>query len=74
LCSEVRADNADGVPDHNPGSSTTNRNVIYMHIPLGHDLLEITQAQRKSKIPTDAQDDDLGFKMPPLKQLAGPVA
>jgi hypothetical protein len=39
-----------------------------MDIPLGHDLLEIAQAQRKSKIPTNAQDDDLGFKMSPLKR------
>ena len=45
-----------------------NRNVIYMHIPLGHDLLEIAQAQRISQIPANAQDDDLGFKMSPLKQ------
>jgi hypothetical protein len=42
--------------------------VIYLDIPLGHDLPEITQAQRKSKILTDAQDDDLGFKMSPLEQ------
>jgi transposase len=39
-----------------------------MNIPLGHDLLEIAQAHRISKIPTNAQDDDLGFKMAPLKQ------
>jgi hypothetical protein len=39
-----------------------------MDIPLGHDLLEIAQAQRKSKIPPNAQDGDLGSKMSPLKQ------
>jgi hypothetical protein len=39
-----------------------------MDIPLGYDLVEIAQAQRKSKIPTNAQNDDLGFKMSPLKQ------
>ena len=45
-----------------------NRNVIYMHIPLCHDLLEIAQAQRISKIPSNAPDDDFGFEMSTLEQ------
>jgi hypothetical protein len=39
-----------------------------MHIPLCHDLLEIAQAQRISKIPSNAQDDDFGFEMATLEQ------
>jgi transposase-like protein len=42
--------------------------VIYKHISLCHDLLEIAQAQRISKIPSNAQDDDFGFEMSTLEQ------
>src|SRR5947209_9543901 len=40
-----------------------NRNVIHVHVPLCHDLFEVSQAQRISKITTNAQYDDLGFEM-----------
>ena len=45
-----------------------NHNVIDAEIPFGHELLEITQAERISKIASDTENDDFTFKMPSLEQ------
>jgi hypothetical protein len=65
-CSAVRADKAaefrrialNPAPD---------RNVIHSDVPLRHDLLEITQAERISQITTNAQNDDVWREMSPLE-------
>jgi hypothetical protein len=44
------------------------RNVIHIDVPLRHDLLEITQAERISQITTNAQNDDFWSEMSPLEQ------
>jgi hypothetical protein len=38
-----------------------------MDVPLCHDFFEVTQAERISKITTNAQNDDLGFEMSPFE-------
>jgi hypothetical protein len=43
-----------------------NRNVIHVHASLCHDLFQVSQAQRISKIATNAQNNDLGFECDPL--------
>jgi hypothetical protein len=42
--------------------------VIHIDVPLRHDLLEITQAERISQITTNAQNDDFWREMSPLEQ------
>lgn len=38
-------------------------NVIHMHVLFCHNLFQISQAQRVSKITTNGQNDDLRFEM-----------
>ena len=51
-----------------PLNPTPDRDVIHAEVALRHDFFQIPQAEAEPEIPPDAQDDDLGFKMPSLKQ------
>jgi hypothetical protein len=37
--------------------------VIHAEVPLAHDFFQVSKAEAESEIPTDAEDDDLGFEM-----------
>jgi hypothetical protein len=40
--------------------------VICAEGPLGHDFLQLPEAEQIPQVPTDALDDDLGFEVRPL--------
>jgi hypothetical protein len=44
-----------------------NGHVIDLDVPFRHDLFQIPQTQRITKVASHAQNDDLGFKMPPFE-------
>src|SRR3954447_8809236 len=51
-----------------PLNPAPDRNVIYVDVPLRHDLFQVSQTERISKVTTNAQNDDVGFQMSPLEQ------
>ena len=55
----VRGRSADPTPDGD---------MIHAEVPLSHNLLYV-KAERIPQVPTDAQNDDLGFEMAPLEQF-----
>ncbi len=42
--------------------------MIYTEVALGHDLLQLPQAERSWQVPGDAQDDHGSFEVSPLEQ------
>src|SRR5215472_5540910 len=42
--------------------------MVDMEIALGHHLLQVPEAEPKPQVPTDTQDNELGFEMSSLKQ------
>ena len=42
--------------------------MVDVEIALGHHLLQVPEAEPKPQVPTDTQDNDLGFEMSSLKQ------
>jgi hypothetical protein len=42
--------------------------VVNAEVPLRHDLLKVTIREGVSEVPTDAQEDDHVFEMPPAEQ------
>src|SRR5215469_16058511 len=42
--------------------------MVDMEIALGHHLLQVPEAEPKPQVPTNTQDNDLGFEMASLKQ------
>ena len=53
-------------------SQVPNRDVIHAHVPLGHDLFQLPEAERISQVPPNAEDDDIRFEMP-LPEQCWPV-
>src|SRR5260370_27484533 len=43
--------------------------VINVEPSRSHHLLQVSEAEPKTQVPTDSDDDDLGLEMSPLKQF-----
>jgi hypothetical protein len=42
--------------------------VVDLEVAFSHQFFKVAEAERKPKIPANAQNDDLGFEMPPFEQ------